>query len=388
MALLIGAFCSAAWAGPNDALHVYGGVGLAHDDNLLRVPDNQPAFDNTRGDWWKMAEVGLLFDKTYSRQRIEAVAKLSKVKFNHFKQLDYDGKDAQATWHWQLGNHLEGKLGALYNQVLAPYTDFHSSERNLRTERKEFFDGAWRFHPSWRARAGASTDKYTYEASSQRFNDRTEDTYELEGDYLPASGSTVGLVLRKIKGRYPNRRPIGQVFVTDDFTQNEVKARVRWLATGATEIEALAGWARRDQPSFGAPTSGFNGRVGASYKPRGKVRYNAALWRDFAPIESSLVSYTLNKGASIGASWEATGKITVDANAIYERRHYNARLALPSSGELTDAIRSASLQAKWAVRPAIQLSAGFVHQSRTGSVTLGTGSFKSNSIAFNASAQF
>ncbi|MFL6676664.1 MAG: XrtB/PEP-CTERM-associated polysaccharide biosynthesis outer membrane protein EpsL [Massilia sp.] len=389
VALLIGAlFSVSASAGPNDALHVYGGVGWAYDDNLLRIPDNEPAFDNTRGDSWVQSEAGLIFDHMYSRQRIAATAKLSKSKFNHFKQLDYDGKDLQATWYWQLGNHLEGRLGTTYAQVLAPYTDFRSNERNLRQQRRSFFDGAWRFHPSWRARTAASTDKYTYELASQRFNNRTEDTVELEGDYLPRSGSTVGLVLRRIKGKYPFRRPIGAALLNDDFTQDELKARVEWLASGSTTVRALAGYARRDQPSFGGRTSGFNGKVDATYAPRGKISYNAAVWRDFAPLESTIVSYTRNNGASVGATWDATAKIKVDANAIYERRAYNPRATFNGGGDLRDSIRSASLRAVWSVRPAIQLSAGYVHQARSGSPVLGTGSFTSNSVSFNASAQF
>jgi exopolysaccharide biosynthesis operon protein EpsL len=387
--LLLGALLGgAASAGPSDALHVYGGLGWAHDDNLLRVPDGQPAFDNTRGDSWRTAEAGLVFDHMYSRQRLTAVAKISDVNFDHFTQLDYQGKDVQGTWYWQLGNHLEGRAGATYSQVLAPYTDFRSSERNLRQDRKEFFDGAWRFHPSWRARVAYDTEKFTYEATSQRFNNRTEDTYEVEGDYLPASGSTVGLVARRIKGRYPYLRPVGGFLVNDDFTQDELKARVNWIASGSTTISALAGWAKRNQPSYGGRTSGANGRITAQYAPRGKLSYNAALWRDFAPIESTVVSYTLNKGASVGATWDATYKIKVDANAIYERRNYNPRGTVPTAGDLEDSIRSASVRAVWSVRPAIQLAAGYVHQSRSGSVTLGTGSFTSNSVSFTASAQF
>jgi exopolysaccharide biosynthesis operon protein EpsL len=389
LALLVGAlFATNTSAGPNDALHVYGGLGWAHDDNLLRVPDDQPAFDNTRGDSWTTAEAGLLFDKMYSRQRLVANLKFSRVNFDHFRQLDYSGKDLAGTWYWQLGNHLEGKLGTTYSQVLAPYTDFRSSERNLRQDRKHFFDGAWQMHPSWRARVGYSTEKFTYEATGQRFNNRTEDVTEIEGDYTPASGSTVGLVARRIKGKYPFPRPFGAVLLNDDFTQDELKARVNWLATGSTTIQALAGWARRDQPSFGGRTSGANGKITALYAPRGKLTYNASVWRDFAPLESRVVSYTLNNGASVGATWDATAKIKVDANAIYERRKYNPRGSVPNAADLRDSIRSASLRAVWSVRPAIQLSAGFVHQSRSGSVTLGTGSFKSNSVSLTASAQF
>jgi glycosyltransferase involved in cell wall biosynthesis len=56
----------------------------------------------------------VLFDHTYSRQRLSGHAKLSKVKFDHFQQLDYDGKDIQAKWNWQVGNHWEGVLGTIY----------------------------------------------------------------------------------------------------------------------------------------------------------------------------------------------------------------------------------------------------------------------------------
>jgi exopolysaccharide biosynthesis operon protein EpsL len=387
--LLLGAlFASAASAGPNDALHVYGGLGWAHDDNLLRVADGQPPFEGSYADSWTTAEAGLLFDKMYSRQRLAAIAKISKVNFDQHKELNYQGKDLQGTWYWQLGNHLEGQAGATYTQILAPYTDFDSSQRNLRQERREFVDGAWRFHPSWRARVGYSTIKYTYEASAQRFNNRTEDTTELEGDYRPASGSTVGLVARHIDGSYPYLRPRGTQLVNDDYTQDELKARVSWLATGTTTVQALVGWTRRDQPSYGGDTSGINGRITAMYAPAGKLNYTVAVWRDFAALESTTVNYTLNDGASVGASWLPTAKVKVDASAIYERRNYNPSGTFTGPGDLRDSIRSASLRAVWAVRPTVQLVAGYVYQARNGSVTVGTGSFTSNSVSFTASAQF
>ena len=106
--------CAHAVAAPTDALHVYGGLGYGHDDNLLRVPDGFPSFNKRLGDSWYEADAGLLFDHTYSRQRLSAQARLSKVKFDHFRQLNYDGKDLQANWNWQVGDYLEGKLDATY----------------------------------------------------------------------------------------------------------------------------------------------------------------------------------------------------------------------------------------------------------------------------------
>jgi exopolysaccharide biosynthesis operon protein EpsL len=379
---------AAAQTAPVKSLQVYGGLGYGHDDNLLRVPDGAPAFDNRLGDSWYQADAGLLFDHTYSRQRLSAEARLSKVKFDHFRQLDYDGEDVQGKWNWQLGNHLEGALGTSYNQTLAPYTDFHSDQRNLRRQRRVFADGAWRFHPSYRVHGAAEKEKFTYELVEQSFNDRTETSREAGLDYLPKSGSEIGLVLRTVKGKYPNRRPLGRQLIKDDYDQHELKAKVRWIASGTTTVQALAGWTRRRQPALGDDTSGFNGRVSAEYQPNGKFSYTAALWRDFAPIESIFVNYTLNKGASLAAAWEASAKLKVEASAIYEQRNYNARFLAIGNGDLDDAIRSASVRASWSPLRALRLSAALAYQARSGSAFLGTGRFSSTSIVLNAIAQF
>jgi exopolysaccharide biosynthesis operon protein EpsL len=388
--LLVAALsASNAIAGPNDALHVYGGLGYGYDDNLLRVASGQPGFNNQRGDSWYLAEAGLLFDHTYSRQRISGHAKFSKLKFDYFSQLDYNGEDAEAKWDWQVGNHLEGTLGANYTQTLAPYTDLNSSQRNLRQQHRFWWDGAWRFHPSYRVRAAASKEKFSYELAAQSFNDRTEDSFEIGADYLPASGSEVGLVWRKFKGKYPNPRPFGQQLVNFDYDQDDFKAKVLWLASGSTTVQALVGWTKRRQPGLGNDLTGVTGHINATWKPNGKVSYTAALWRDFAPIESPIVSYTFNKGASVGATWEASAKLKVDANAIYEQRAYNARdLAVAARGGLDDSISSASVRLTWLPRTTLQLSAALMHQQRTGSQILGIGGFTSNSILLNANAQF
>jgi len=383
------AFAVPASAGPGDALHAVGSLLYGHDDNLLRVPDGSPGFDNRRDDSWWTREAGVVFDKTYGRQRIAAVAKLSKSDFDHFKQLNYDGKDLQANWYWQLGNRFEGKAGASYQQVLAPYTDFFSSERNLRKTRSSYVDGSWRFHAAWAARAGFQRDKYTYDAASQRFNDRTEDASELELDYLARSDSTVGLVVRRIKGKYPFARPVGPFLVDDDFTQDEIKLRVKWNATGATVVDALVGQTRRKQPSYGSgTTSGVAGKIKATYQPHGKLTYTAAIWRDFAPLESTVVSTTLNKGASAGVQWDATAKIKVNADINAERRSYEARSGSVPADALRDSLRTASLRATWAPRPTLQVAAGVAHQARSGAAALGTGSFTSNSMTLSASVQF
>jgi exopolysaccharide biosynthesis operon protein EpsL len=378
-----------AGAGPSDALHLYGGVSFGHDDNLLRVSDRSAGFGNTREDSWWTREYGLVFDKTYSRQQIAVVAKFSNTNFDHFKQLNYAGKDLQANWHWQIGNYLDGRIGTTYQRLLAPYTDFSTDQRNVRTTRSQYAEGAWRFHSSWRARAGFKRDKFDYELISQRYNNRTEEASELELDYLMSNGSTAGLLAHRLKGTYPYLRPFDAFGLNDNFMQNELRMHMKWIATEASTLDASIGYTSRKQPSFDeSRTNGVAGTIRATYQPRGKMTYNAAIWRDFAPLESTLVSYTLNKGASLGAQWDATEKIKINADLIAERRSYRARTTVSNPRDLGDSIRTARVQATWLPSPGVQVSSGVAHQARSGSLTLGTGNFTSNSITLSASVQF
>lgn len=385
--LLMALLASAPARAADDGLHFNAALGWHHDDNLLRVADNDPGYGGQRDDSWRQADAGAVFEHLYGRQRVQASLRLSKVNFDHFTQLDYDGKDGRATWYWQLGNHFSGRLGASYVQVLAPYTDLRTSERNLRTERSQFFDGAWLVHPRWRARAGFQEERYSYELSSQFSNDRREQSLEAGVDYLAPSGSETGLLLRRLVGRFPYRRPFA--LLTDDFEQDEYRLRVHWVASANTTVNMLAGWSARSQDAYGpGRTSGVTGRVEVAYAPSAKVSVDAALWRDFAPIESTVVSYTLNRGASLAAGWQATARLRASASASAEQRDYRARVALPASlgrVALDDTLRRAALTLSYLPSRAVQLAMNLSHEVRGGSRVLGIGAYRSTSVGMTMS---
>ena len=95
LCLALLALTAGARAADDDGFHVNAGAGWHHDDNLLRVPDNDPGFGGRRADSWRERDLGATFAHDYGRQRIDASAQVSKINFDYFKQLDYDGKDAR-----------------------------------------------------------------------------------------------------------------------------------------------------------------------------------------------------------------------------------------------------------------------------------------------------
>jgi len=375
----------------DDGFSPYASVGYSYDDNLFRLGDDRPAYDNTRGDYSTSLQAGALFDKTYGRQDISLQAKVSRVSFRHFSQLDYNGKDMQGDWRWRVGNHLEGHAGATYSQVLAPYTDIVTRERNLRTQRHVYANGGWTFHPSWRVRAGASHDRYRYDLPSQAYNNRSVQIGEVGLDYLAASGSTIGLQVEQLRRQYDQRRRFGTQLVDAGSDQDSIKLKVVWRATPVTTLQFLGGWADRKHAFFTErDSSGFNARLQGRTMVDGKLALDAELWREFEGVESAQASSALSTGASAGATWSLSAKLQANANARYQKRDYDGLLVSASGLDIADTRRTLSAGLTYAPLRVAQLSVSAFRETRSGLAAslFGNGAYHAQGVSFNLNLQY
>lgn len=378
-----------AFAAFNDTISPFIATSYSYDDNLFRLDDNAPGFQGQRSDTSRQVQAGFLFNRPIGRQVLTGQAKWSRVYFDHFDELDYSGKDYLADLEWHIANHLEGHVGASYSQTLTPFSDVRSTNRNLRVLHREYANGGWRFHPSWRVRGGFTRERYTYDSVALRYADRSENATELGLDYLPSTDSRIGLQLRHLKGSYPYRNNITGLGLDTGYEQDEVKANIYWRFSGITQVQLLGGWVKRKNQLFaGRDSSGANGRLTVYWAPLGKVRFTGSVWHEFAAVESSLITSSLNNGASVGATWDATAKIRVDALLRREKRDFSAVSGLDLPGDVSDTTRTASLGVTYNIRPNIQLGLNAFRDSRTGAPIINTGSYRAKGISFNASAQF
>ncbi len=371
----------------SDTIHPYVLASINHDDNLLRRSDTEAG---QFGDTYKSTEAGLLFERPFGRQVLTGRANVSKVSFDGFKQLNYTGKNLEATLEWHLGNYWQGHLGSTYGQTLAPYADFNTQERNLRVIRHDFFDASWLVHPSWQLRSAWSRDRYIYDLPSQRYNNRTEDVAELGVDFLASSTSRFGVVARQLKGNYTDRHGFNSVLFDSGYVQEEIKANVLWYLSGSSRLQFLGGGVRRKHTILTVrDEQGANGRAIFYWRPTVKLNTTSKLWREFSAVEGSLVNSALNRGASLDLSYEVSAKISMAAATKLERRQFGTLPGVQSlNGNLEDSTRSASIGVNYALLPNIKLAVNATRDSRVGSRAAGTNSFKANGISFNASAQF
>jgi exopolysaccharide biosynthesis operon protein EpsL len=390
LSLLGGALCAApAMAALSDTLHPFVSASYSYDDNLLRLPEDESVLPGPRSDTIRQLQAGVLLERPIGRQILSGQAKFSRVNFERFQRFDYSGKDLLAALEWHVGNHVDGHLSSSYAQTLAPFTDFFSNERNLRLQRRDYVDAGWRLHPSWRVSVGASRDKISYDLPLLRFNNRTENGKELGVDYLASSGSIAGLRLRRATTDYRYHRTLGSFVLDDDFAQDEVKANVDWLFSGITRIRFLGGWVRRrHDASAPLDASGKNGRLIVDWAPLGKLRFTATGWREFAAVESTIVNSSLNNGASLGADWDASAKVRLNALLKREKRDFSAVGGIVLPAAVTDTTRSASMGLVYAPQKSVQFGLNVFRDRRAGSPFIGTGSYRASGASLSLSAQF
>ena len=383
-------FSMPAWSDP---FHPFVSVGVDRDDNLFRLPEGQSRDVNEGADTSRTVSGGLRFALPVSRQLFTGIAEVGSVKFDHNQQLDHTRKNLRADWHWFLAAHFEGHVGGRYVQELASFADFDSTERNLRTNKRQYADGSWRFHPSWRWHAGYVRDDYAYDLPSRFTSDRKEDAVTTGVDYLARSGSTIGLQLRRLDGDYPNRvAPGNDDFFFSGYVQNEAKVNVLWLATGKTQILFLGGWAQRKQKSAADRVkSGTNARLIVNYAPTGKIKLTGQAWREFSAIDGALIDSALNDGASALVTWDVSEKIQALADIKHETREFTpyggAGVAVPS-GLSSDSTNRRSLGLVYKPLRSVTLKASAFSEQRSGSLVAGTKSFKTNGAAFSATLEF
>jgi exopolysaccharide biosynthesis operon protein EpsL len=372
----------------SDTIQPFVGVSIQHDSNLLRQDTDQyPGGDFA--DTYKTAQAGFTLERPIGRQLLTGTARVTRVDYDHFNELDYTGKDGKLDLAWLVGSHVTGHVGASYSEALGAFNDFHSSELNLRTDKSVYGNINWKFHPEWQVHTGYKREVFAFDLASQQYNNRTETTTDAGADYLLKNGSSVGLLFRHIKGDYPVTFVGGGTVYDNNFVSNEANLNVSWAYSAISQVTFIGGWVRRNYVLGDArDSSGGHGRLVANWAPLSHVQFGASLWREFVAAEGVYVHGAMATGQSLNVTWTPTAKIELEANLQNERRAFNAQPGIVNPLGLSDRTRSATLGVNYAVLRQVTLGLNVGRFTRDGSVAVQTTTYRSNTVGFSASVKF
>jgi len=310
----------------SDMFRPYVDYEVTFDDNMLRTRDNvssaarQTLFGSSKkSDISQRITGGLIFEKEISRQRLTADGNWSHTYFDRFSKFDHNAQDVQGNWNWFLGDKFEGNMGATYVKDLAPFL-FFPGIKNLQTVKTQFFNGDWRFLPSWSMHSGYTHYNLTSSNDLVKFQNREEHIFDVGFDFLANDTNKAGVRYRRINGDF-TFNPLG---ADQSYNQNEVRAVIDWVLSGKSWVQFSGGWVERKSPSFPVRDfNGFNARAIYIWRPTAKTQMALSGWRETGPVNAINARFSLNTGVSFTPSWDITNKLKLQGEVLYENREFN-----------------------------------------------------------------
>lgn len=309
--------CASANADPFGPFHPYVGAGISYDANLLGLSSDAQAEQilgtTSKGDWSHFEQVGVALDDQIGLQHITGNVNETRADYDRFTGLDYNALTATGAWNWAVGTHVGGVLSAGYSQSLAPYTFLHTPDLNLRTQKNAEFNMFWLFHPSWRIDAGLTGVQTNYNLPIEAANDRNEYRASVGLDYLQADSNTTGIQLVQTRGYFQFPQSYGIYDIINNYSQNEVDAKLDWHLTGKTRLQFVGGWVNRKYDILTDQNyRGINARAILDWSITGKTSLNVQAFHEIGAIDNLTTAYSINRGLLVAPTWNVTDKLRWD----------------------------------------------------------------------------
>jgi exopolysaccharide biosynthesis operon protein EpsL len=383
LVILLQGVSLSAIAAPGDTFSPYVFASMTHDSNLLRLS----ASSTSTADFVRQMGVGMNVDWKVARQQILLTAAINDNRFDRYSILNYQGRDLQGRWNWQLDNHISGDLGCTDNLAIGSFANQQALVSNQISRERCFYDGQWLFHPSWQVGIGASKSKLSFSNISQSVLNSENDVWETTLQYLSSANTKVGVKLRETNGHYPNQSLDFVSMIDNGYHQREILATADWNYSGHSLLQGQAGTVQRQDDHFSIRDyNGITARGTYTWLPTDKVRLGVSAWREITAYDDLTTSYSLNRGMSMDPSWTPTSKITVSGKIQHEIHDFLGDpgiLVLTTNRKDTSDIRV--LTVSYQPTPSYSFSVSVGDDNRDSNLPLY--SFRSETVSISATFQ-
>jgi len=358
---------------------------LTHDSNVFRVNDGP-------SDSYSTTSLLGGFDQKISRQRVYLNANVGRNLYRNQTELNNTSYGVNTGWDWETIEKLSGTLSAGLNRSLASQTDSSTVPTNLHNEVTTQHYGAtarWGGESILTLEGAYAHNKVSY--SEQSASESEGDTGSVGLYYRAGASLRLGTAVRYSR----SRTPLGATLPDGTLGPNTETGKyldllADWRPTALTTLNTRLSWARQTNSQIDSRDfSGLTGSIIGTYAPTAKVSLNATLSRDAGvngtfftltpstpvspgapaptPVRGLSESSQITNSATLGATYAATSKVSVTANAHF--RHAKLVDTAPVGGTLntyerSDNSRYYSLGLTYAIARSWDLGCSYSHSTR------------------------
>jgi opacity protein-like surface antigen len=337
------AFCSSAFADPPDfrmttdspitrdspsATEFFIADQFTYDDNLYRLPSNTDVTSvagplATRADSFNSVSLGGNGRWFSDIQALSFNFRADDNRFIHNDSLDNVSGKGNLEWDWRLGTYWSGEAGVSYVRALANFADTGYYARDV-VQREDYF-GNFRFQagPHWSLYGGfigADTSQTAVPEQPFNFNSKAGNAGI---EFATSSSNTVDLEYRYTSADFPQEFDLNGAPFNSDYKEQTARILLKYVFSAATELDASAGYLKRDYPeSRFATFSGDIWRAALQWQPTDQLQWVLTGWRQLTAYVDAESDYFVSNGVSLTPTWIATQSLKLSLTVSRENHDY------------------------------------------------------------------
>lgn len=347
VAALLGATTAiAANPPPGEEFGWFASAALTGDDNVFRVPDEQPpgvTLAPQRSDVSLVSSAGIHFDVPLSAQRVVGQFTFGDHRYNRFDELDHDSYSGRLGLLWQVGSQLEGQVLFRQERAMTSLANLQnltqSSTRNLLRTREALAEARYGLQSAWQLRGAVSRLEHDNSSDLFRLSDLQRDAIEGELDYVTPAENRIGVLSRVEEGRLLNRQVIGGVSISNSYWQNRIIGLMDWSVTEKSRLSLRGGRVEREYKMFPQRDySGITYNAGYEWRPRDNMSFSAIVRRDVSDSEQVDVGLVVMRTILFQPALQLNQKTRLSLNLEEGRRTYRGNV-ISAVGDVAPALR-------------------------------------------------
>ncbi|MCL2589695.1 MAG: hypothetical protein FWD67_02145 [Betaproteobacteria bacterium] len=346
---------------------------FSYDSNIYKYPDNATPKDGRRNDSFSITNLGVNFDKDYSRQSFHAGLSLGKTLYRVHSEQNNTSGNGRLLWNWRAGDRWSGDLGYSYSvdsiNFDSVYIDADRQKIMRHLGRANVSADFW-WHPDWATGLAFSDVRNSYANDVMQYDKYNSQSVSLNLTYRPSTGNRIVLGYVFEQGEYPNQPEVAGSL--RDWNRRDLRLSGQWRLTGVSQLSGYVGYTERTYSlASNRDFSGVTGKLAFHWTPTGKALIDLS-WRREIGAEQDLISnYAVSQGWAVQPTWVFTSKIRIGASYEYLNRDYGGDPGIlpgwlvPPSNPKEAKVKSYGLNLQYLPIPSANITLGYRRYERS-----------------------
>jgi Putative beta-barrel porin 2 len=301
---------------------------FTYDDNLYRLPSSFPVPaaagpSATRADGFNSVSLGGNGRWFSDIQAVSLNFRADDNRFIHNDSLNNVSGKGNLDWDWRVGTYWSGQAGVSYYRGLANFANTGYYARDV-VQREDYF-GTLRYQvgPHWAVYGGFIGANTSQTAVPEQPDDYRSKAGTAGIEFATSASNTVALEYQYTNANFPQEFLLNDAPFNSDYNEETARIVVKYVLSAATELDASAGYLKRDYPeSRFATFSGDIWRAALQWQPTDQLQWVLTGWRQLTAYVDAESDYFVSNGVSLTPTWIAAQSLKLSLTISRENHDY------------------------------------------------------------------